>query len=112
MQIAIEFNLMSGAYLRAWLSSSQQAIDGQIEHSEIARSSLNLQLAPNRPHVFGPKQWLRPCQFAPITEFAARSLRDRILRVLHGRAPLLQRTTSLYPPALWSIRSHLVTLGN
>jgi len=68
----------------------------QIEHSEIARSFLNLQLAPNRPTVFGPKQRLRPCQFALITEFAARSLRDRILRVLHGRAPLLQRTTSLY----------------
>jgi hypothetical protein len=62
MQIAIEFNLMSGTYLRAWLSSSQQAIDGQIEHSEIARSSLNLQLAPNRPHVFG-----RSSGFAPVS---------------------------------------------
>jgi hypothetical protein len=55
-----------------------------------------LQLAPNRSNVFGPKRRLRPVSL-PL--FHARSLRDRLFRILHGRAPLLQRMirmTSLY----------------
>src|SRR6516165_6641175 len=82
------------------VAASQLAIDGQIEHREVARSSFDLQLAPNRPNVFGSKWRLRPCQFALIPGFAARNLRYRIFRVLHGRAPLLQRMTSLYRHSL------------
>src|SRR6516162_9900823 len=78
------------------VAASQLAIDGQIEHREVARSSFDLQLASNRPNVFGTKRRLRPCQFALIPGFAARNLRYRIFRVLHGRALLLQRMTSLY----------------
>src|SRR5215472_15422213 len=78
------------------VAASQLTIDGQIEHRKIACSPLDLQLAPNRPNVFGTKRRLRPCQFALIPGFAARSLRDRIFRVFHGRAPQLQRMTSLH----------------
>src|SRR6516165_1679335 len=77
------------------VATSQLAVDGQIEHREIARSSFDLQLAPNRPNVSGPKRRVRPCKFALIPGFAVRSLRDRIFWILHGRAPLLQRMTSL-----------------
>src|SRR6516162_10792585 len=48
------------------VAASQLAVDGQIEHREIAGSSLDLQLAPNRPNVFGTKRRLRPGQFALI----------------------------------------------
>src|SRR6516162_6858632 len=78
------------------VAASQLAIDGQIEHREIACSSLDLQVASNRPNVFGPKRRLRPCQFALLPGFVEQTLRDRIFRILHGRAPLLQRMTSLY----------------
>src|SRR5215469_16003833 len=40
------------------VAASQLAIDGQIEHREIACSSLDLQFAPNRPNVFWPKRRL------------------------------------------------------
>src|SRR5215472_10722072 len=63
------------------VAASQLAIDGQIRHREIACSPLDLQLAPNRPNVFGPKRRLGSCQFALVPGFAARSLRDRIFRV-------------------------------
>src|SRR6516225_4415493 len=69
------------------VAASQLAIDGQIEHREIAHSSFDLQFVPNRPNVFGPKRRLCACQFALIPGLAARSLRDRIFRILHGRAP-------------------------
>src|SRR6516225_8761674 len=82
------------------VAASQLTIDGQIEHREIACSPLDLQFAPNRPNVFGAKRRLRPCQFALIPGFAARCLRDRIFRVLYGRALLLQRMTSLYHGSL------------
>ena len=42
------------------VEAAQLAIDGQIEHCEIAHSALYLQHAPNRPNVFGPKWRLRP----------------------------------------------------
>jgi hypothetical protein len=44
------------------VAASQLAIDGQIEHRKIAYSSVDLQLAPNRPNVFGPKR-----RFAPVS---------------------------------------------
>ena len=54
-----------------------------------------LSLAPNRPNVFGPKRRLCPCQFALIPGFSAKP-RDRIFRILRGRALRLQRMTGLY----------------
>jgi hypothetical protein len=46
------------------VASPQLAVDGQIEHRQVAGSSLDLQLAANGPDVFGPERRLRPDQLA------------------------------------------------
>jgi hypothetical protein len=38
------------------ITSSELAIDGEIEHREIARSALYLQLGPDRPNMLGPQR--------------------------------------------------------
>jgi hypothetical protein len=56
---------------RDHITSAKFAIDGQIEHRKIARSSLCLKLAPNRPDMLWP-QWRfgsRKLSFVPRLVF-------------------------------------------
>ena len=66
--------------------------------SWLSMARLNMARSRVRPAICSLVRIDQTCfgQFAFIPGFAARSLRDRIFRVLHGRAPLLQRMTSLH----------------
>jgi hypothetical protein len=73
------------------VTASELAIDGEIEHGQVARSPRDLQLGANRPDVLRPERRLGADQFALVPGFATRGLRVSICRVLHRGAPLLQR---------------------
>jgi hypothetical protein len=59
-----------------------------------------LSLAPNRPNVFGPKRRLCPCQFCPYSGVQREARGIGSLGSCVGRAPRLQRMTSLYHGSL------------
>ena len=81
-------------------AASQLAIDGQIEHRKIARSSFDLQFAPNRPNVFGPSGGFAPVSL-PLLQgsrreaWATRSLGCRMVVILCCRGSPACTTDSL-----------------
>jgi hypothetical protein len=52
------------------IAATQLAIDGQIEHRQVACPSLDLQLGPDRPYVFWPERRLCPNQLALVPRHA------------------------------------------
>src|SRR5262252_7715371 len=73
------------------VTSSELAVDSQIEHSQVACSAGDLQLAADRPDMLWPERRLCADQLAFVPGFATCGLRDRIGGVLHSGGPLLQR---------------------
>jgi hypothetical protein len=54
------------------VAGSELAVDGEIEHRQVAGSSLDLQLRPDRPYVLGAEWWLRPGKLALVPGRALR----------------------------------------
>src|SRR5260221_6416638 len=77
------------------VTTSELAIDSEIEHGEVACASLDLQLGPDRPDMLGSQRGLGPEQFTLIPRGPARLLLKRCIRVLHGHPPLKWRSTSM-----------------
>jgi hypothetical protein len=77
------------------IAASQLAVDGQIEHREIARSLLDLELGPDRPDVLLPQGRLGPYQLSLVPGYPLECGSLGIGVVLHGRTPRLQRRTRL-----------------
>jgi hypothetical protein len=73
------------------IATTQLAVDCQIEHRQIARTSLYLQLGPDRPYVLWSQWGLGTDQLAFVPSNALRRGWDMILVVLHGGAPQLLR---------------------
>ena len=48
------------------IAATQLAVDGQIEHRQVAGSPLDLQLGSDRPNVLWPQRWLCPNQLALV----------------------------------------------
>jgi len=71
------------------IAPTQLAIDRQIEHRQIARTSLYLQLGADRPYVLRSQRGLGTDQLAFVPSNALRRGWDMILMVLHGGAPQL-----------------------
>jgi hypothetical protein len=70
---------------------TQLSVDRQIEHRQIARTSLYLELGANRPYVLWSQRGLGTDQLAFVPSNALRRGWDMILMVLHGGGPQLLR---------------------
>jgi len=66
------------------VAAPELAIDGKIEHGEIARPPLDLELGADRPNVLGSERGFRTNQFALVPGFAAGSLSGKFQSILHG----------------------------
>jgi hypothetical protein len=55
------------------IAASQLAVDGQIEHRQITRSLLDLELGPDRPDVFLPQGRLGPYQLSFVPGYPLES---------------------------------------
>jgi hypothetical protein len=56
------------------IAAAEFAVDREIEHRQVTRSSRNLQFGSDRPHVLRSEWWYCTGQFALVPRFAARSL--------------------------------------
>jgi len=45
------------------ITPTKLAVDCQIEHSQVASATFDLELRPDRPDMFGSKGWLAPVSF-------------------------------------------------
>jgi len=51
------------------IAASQLAVDGEIEHRQITRSLLDLELGPDCPNVLLPERWLGPYQLSFVPRY-------------------------------------------
>ena len=69
------------------IASAQFAVDGEIEHRQIAGPSFDLQLGSDRPNMLGPEGRLRSDQLALVPWDARWHVGAGIFMVLHGHPP-------------------------
>ena len=55
-----------GAFQSDNVAAAQLAVDGKVEHRQVACPPLDLELRSYRPHVLWPQRRLRPDQFALV----------------------------------------------
>jgi len=77
------------------VATTQLAVDSQVEHREVARPALDLELGPDRPHVLRAERRLRSDQLPLVPRYAARPPSDRTVLVLHSASPPLQRMSTM-----------------
>jgi len=94
------------------VAASQFAIDGQIEHREIACSSFDLQLAPNRPNRVWAEVVASPRLVCPCSMVRGAEPERSDLQGLAWSCSSVAEDDQPVPPALWSISSHLAKAGN
>jgi hypothetical protein len=77
------------------IATSQLAVDGQIEHGQITRSLVDLELGPDRPDVFLPQRRLGSNQLPFVPGYPPGGGQQEIGIVLHGRTPLVAEEDDL-----------------
>src|SRR5262245_51309058 len=77
------------------IASAQLAVDGQIEHRQVAHSPLELELGPNAPDVLWSKRLFCSNQFALIPGLALGYPLGRSFHSLAWSSPQLMRPTKM-----------------
>jgi hypothetical protein len=68
------------------ITAAKLAVDGQIEHGEVASAAFDLEFRPDRPNMFGSQRRLGSGQLAFVSRQSLGRV-GRILLILHGYTP-------------------------
>jgi hypothetical protein len=77
------------------ITASQLAVDGKIEHCQVSNATLDLELGPYQPDIFGSERWLRTDQLSVIPWAPRRIFATVCNRYLHGHLLCCRRQISM-----------------
>ena len=89
------------------VAATQLAVDGQVEHGEVARSTLDHQASSDRSDVLWSQWGLRPDQLALVPGRSGWAFEQAGFVVGHGFAPRFTEGEEHARPRLWAERKYV-----